>query len=250
METARHPRSTRRTAAKRKSDSVFFADAAYKMEHGKKPRSREELAEYMVDAMATIDAQRSASKVMATRFGIDSFGCAPPIDAVLMNTLRTALFSIDEVLVDACRQRGLLSTRLMGALNMLIFLAPMLPKARAAQDVTEVPASILLAEAFVACGGATEVAHHDLFKLGRPFNSYMDSFLDRAYALKADPSFAPVLRVCVVPSGQHGFVPRVDDAKYIEEVTRWSDAAHKGDATVSETLKTYGLAECDRIYLR
>ena len=126
--------------------------------------------------------QARAAKQLRTAFGMHSQS-APPIDAALSFRLRGALQQIDFDLNEACQQRGILSAKLSDALHMAGFLACVLPMARAAQSLTGIPASLLVAEAYLHTAGDATTTN-DVFKTGKEFSSLLDAFIDRATTLK------------------------------------------------------------------
>lgn len=163
------------------------------MAYQKNP-SRKKLAEFVQRIEAQIAKRKAAARVLSTCFGTSS-STPPPIDVVLMGKLRASLGQIDFDLLEACWQRGLLSSRLVEALRMARFLSFTLPAARAAQAETGVPASVLIAEAYLrAPEGAADIysavrsgdytGSNDVFATGTQFDSLMDAFMERARALK------------------------------------------------------------------
>jgi hypothetical protein len=135
--------------------------------------------------------EQRAAKILSTNFGTSSV-VPPPIDVVLMGKLREALGQVDFDLLEACWQRGLLSSRLVEALRMARFLSFTLPSARAAQSETGVPASVLIAEAYLRSGDYT--GSTDVFATGRHFESLMDAFMERARTLKDRSELRNTLR--------------------------------------------------------
>lgn len=187
-------------------------------------------------AMAIIDnrieQEEHAAKLLSRKFGITGEGVPPAIDAVLMAKLHDALDLIDEDLREACWQRGLLSSGLIESLRMARFLSFALPLARAAQTATGVPASILIAEAYLVSGSHLG-SNNDVFGSGREFASALDAFLDHASSLKSDADFQAVLNASR------------DPAQYIKEVALWSQRKEMID--IPEYIATHGLAECDSL---
>lgn len=163
-------------------------------------------------ALRKLDTRQRAAKLLATSFGMSSTA-EPPIDATLMGQLRAALAQIDANLSEACWQRGLLPTRIAEAIRMAGFLACVLPMARAAQSVTGIPASLLVADAYRLTADANAPGN-DLFKTGTAFPSLLEAFLQRARDLKQHP-------------------------KLKAQIAR--------DRDVTDFISSHGLAECDSL---
>lgn len=148
--------------------------------------------------------QTRAARVLSRCFGMHSQS-APPIDAVLMERLNVALQPLNFDMMEALRQRGLLSMRVFDSLNMARFLSFTLPAARAAQDITGVPASLLVADGFQYYAGDNVFEGNDFFNTGNKFETVLDSFMHRAQMLKGDAK----LRAAVSSS--------LDVASFIED---------------------------------
>jgi hypothetical protein len=132
-----------------------------------------------------------------------------------MGRLRAAFISIDDDLQDACFQRGLLPRHITESLRMARFLSITLPSARAAQDETGVPASILLAEAFSA----------------------------RAHWLIQQPSFNQVMRA--TGDATFGFTHAAYPSNFMDLIAAWSKAKYGEDLVA--TISAHSLLECDRM---
>lgn len=157
------------------------------------------------------DAQlKRAAALLSTSFGMSSVE-PPPIDVVLMSKLCDALGVIDFDLIEACWQRGLLSSRLVDALRMAKFLSFTLPAARAAQSLTGVPASVLVAEAYLRSGEYS--GSNDVFATGKQFSSLMDAFVHRARELNNGRTLKQTMK----------------------------------DRHVSNSISAHDLAECDKL---
>lgn len=154
-----------------------------------------------------------AAKVLNTAFGMHS-QAPPPIDVALSARLRAALQQIDYDLNDACQQRGILSSGIADALYMAGFLAYVLPSARAAQDLTGIRASLMLADAFIRTA-ADATATNDIFGTGKDFASLFDAFMDRAITLNKNSALK---------------------------------AKVMNDRDVQNCIKQFGLTECDQLH--
>jgi hypothetical protein len=194
---------------------------------------------------------QSAAQGLTRAFGQDSMFYPPPIDAIISERLHAALDSISDDLISACLQRGILPSYMVDTLIMASFLSCTLPLARGAQASTQVPASVLIAEAFHISGtdfysGRFELEgakSHDVFKAGKRFASIRESFEYRAEQLKKDAKFKPVLE----STGDYaiGLTSPVYTPDFIDQVGIWS--APKYGKDLVNTITSYDLIECDRM---
>jgi hypothetical protein len=168
-----------------------------------------------------------------------------------MGRLRAAFISIDDDLQDACFQRGLLPRHITESLRMARFLSITLPSARAAQDETGVPASILLAEAFEISGPSMygcnfELARpdsNDIFNTRRKFKSMEEAFSARAHWLIQQPSFNQVMRA--TGDATFGFTHAAYPSNFMDLIAAWSKAKYGEDLVA--TISAHSLLECDRM---
>jgi flagellum-specific peptidoglycan hydrolase FlgJ len=168
-----------------------------------------------------------------------------------MGRLRAAFASIDDDLQDACFQRGLLPRHITESLRMARFLSITLPSARAAQNETGVPSSILLAEAFEISGPSMygcnfELARpdsNDIFNTRRKFKSMDEAFSARAHWLTQQPSFKQVMRA--TGDATLGFTQAAYPSNFMDLIAAWSKPKY-GDQLV-ETISAHNLLECDRM---
>jgi hypothetical protein len=206
----------------------------------RKPQSTRTNTAARDEIFRRIDAEQRAALTLSQHFGIESQECAPPIDIVIMERLRAGLL-VNEDLLTACFQRGLLSADLTESLTMICFLSSTLPLARAAQGQTGVPASALIAEAYEISRAYFDGvnfdwegrAANDIFSTGKSFPSIGHAFMARAYDLANDSDFSAVLRAAD------------NQAEYIKQLKRWS--APKYNADFMNTFMSHSLVECDRI---
>jgi hypothetical protein len=116
-----------------------------------------------------------------------------------MAQLRTALAQINDALLEACLKLKLLPRSIVLSIDSARFLSHIMLAARTAQEITGVPASILISEAwYLAPGtfldGLTKLDHeNDWFGTGEPFSSVEASFLDHANRLSRDKKFQPLM---------------------------------------------------------
>lgn len=151
------------------------------MATNKHPRPSRKYKKWIQAMDRKTQRQRRAARVLRECFGMHS-QAVPPIDESLCVRLRSALGQIDFDLTEACYQRGILPQGMAEDLYMARFLAYVLPAARGAQSITRIPASILIADAFLHTAGS--VSTNDVFGTGKEFRNIFDSFLDRAVALR------------------------------------------------------------------
>lgn len=185
------------------------------------------------------ERKQSNAASVVQYFGTMNDAEAPAIDLVIAQRLNLALSSIDDNLSSACFLRGILPDRLCEAITMATFLSATLPLARAAQIVTGVPASLLIAEAFVLSRTEEDFSdingkRFDVFHTGKSFASLKDAFLQRAYFLKTNAAFRRVMRSI----GKK--------YQYLYEIQLWSKSQkkHIGDI-VAETIRAHDLVKCD-----
>jgi hypothetical protein len=197
------------------------------------------------------DEAHKAAMGLTRAFGCHSVGIVPPIDAVIMGRLRAAFASIDDDLQDACFQRGLLPSTITESLRMARFLSITLPYARASQDETCVPASILIAEAYQISGpsfyGCTfELDHpesNDIFNTRKNFKSIGEAFSARAHWLKQQPAFQTIMRA--TGDARLGPTSPAYPSNFLALIAAWSK--NKYGSQLVETISQHNLLECDRM---
>jgi hypothetical protein len=197
------------------------------------------------------DEAHSAALGLTRAFGCHSVGIIPPIDAVIMGRLRAAFASIDDDLQDACFQRGLLPRNITDSLRMARFLCITLPYARASQNETGVPASILIAEAFDISGpsfyGCTfeldRPGSNDIFNTRKNFKSMGEAFSARAHWLKQQPAFQTIMRAA--GDARIGTTSPAYPSNFLALIAAWSKPKY-GDDLVA-TISQHNLLECDRM---
>ena len=149
------------------------------------PRPTNTTRRWLRSQTALAKKRTHAARVLSRCFGMHSQS-APPIDAVLMERLNVALQPLNFDMMEALRQRGLLSMGVFDSLNMARFLSFTLPAARAAQDITGIPSSLLIADGFQYYAGDNVFEGNDFFNTGKKFETVLDSFMHRAQMLKGD----------------------------------------------------------------
>jgi hypothetical protein len=192
--------------------------------------------------LAQFERREAAAEFLKHDFGETSQGKIPPIDAVIMRQLHDILRHFDEDLQAACTYRGLLPYSMADSLMMASFLSFVLPSARAAQSVTGVPASALIAEAWtISCayfyGDHFEwkvPGSHDIFATGHTYPNFKDAFLRHAESLAKRPSFAPVMRAVS------------NSVEYVAQLEKWSKRKYNHDLVAA--IKSHNLIECDSVH--
>jgi hypothetical protein len=156
------------------------------------------------------------------------------VDSVVMARLHEALARIDGPVVNACTYRKLLPHSFASAITEALLLAYALVPARAAQDVTGVPASILIAEMW----HESPVDVHetpegnDYFGTGGRFLNIEESVLDHACWLRNEKEFQPVMRAAG------------DPVQYLREIARckmWDEQGRLDRADIVRRIQ-----ECDK----
>src|SRR6185437_12222555 len=145
--------------------------------------------------------------------------------------------------LEACFLRGLLPSGMVESLRMAAFLSYTLPMARAAQAETEVPASLLIAEAYQISNVYFHIDHfylpqpssHDLFATGKTYASFKEAFMKHAYELRAAKWLRPALRAAAMNNPK----------EYLEQLSKWSHK--KYGVELVATIKQHNLLECDRL---
>jgi hypothetical protein len=176
------------------------------------------------------ESAHSAALGLTRAFGCTSQDEAPAIDVIIMARLNAALNSIDDALQTACFQRGLLPRIVGESLRMACFLSQVLPMARAAQSTTGVPASILVAEAYVV-------------NTGNNFASMQDAFLARARELREEPAFQKIMRA--TGDARIGMTSSAYPSNFLALIAAWSK--NKYGVELVDTIVSHDLLECDRI---
>ncbi|HKW74854.1 MAG TPA: hypothetical protein VJN64_04955 [Terriglobales bacterium] len=184
--------------------------------------------------VARMKKRDSAARVLSTCFGSDSVAKVPAIDAVLSARLAERLEMIGDDLREACWQRGILPDTTAEALRMARFLAVALPFARAAQVDMGIPASVLLAEAYLATAGELNLHASDPFSTGHQHGSPLEAFLVRAASLQRDSRFKPVMKAAG------------DTDAFLKEIAIWSKPEHGID--LIDTITTHELMDCDTLH--
>jgi hypothetical protein len=123
-------------------------------------------------------------------------GAIDPIDELVMRPARASLRGIGDATVSALLERRLVPHKLTSALINAELLSLWLVIARAAQKVTGVPASILIAEIWFGPHEYSErsIPSNDLFNRGKSFASLGAAVLDHASYLANEPKFQAVMR--------------------------------------------------------
>jgi hypothetical protein len=124
-------------------------------------------------------------------------GSIDPIDEMVMRRLRDSLRGLSDAPVSALLERKLVPHKISSALLTAEVLSRWLVIARAAQMITGIPASILIAE--ITCGANDAfsdqaIAGNDFFRHGKSFASLGAAVLDHASYLANEPKFQSVMR--------------------------------------------------------
>ncbi len=171
-------------------------------------------------------------------------GAISPIDSVLADQLRSAMAGLSAALTNACLERKLLPLSLCNRIDTARFLSYTVLAARAAQVVTGVPASILIAEAWHLASGVGVLrdgltkfddCENDWFGTGESFSSIGGAFLDHANRLTRAREFQPVM------------LAKDDAAEYLKELGRctlWDELGRKDRVAM---ITNDGLRECDAL---
>jgi hypothetical protein len=153
----------------------------------------------------------------------------------VMAPIRHALRPITGEMVDACLARKLFPHSIISNLNMAQLLSRVLIAARTAEELTSVPASILIAEVWFAGVGASdkEPDANDWFGTGRKYPSIEACFLDYAYRLSREEKFQPVMRA------------KDDPEQYVKQIGSCKLWDKGGRADRVEQITLYNLLEID-----
>ncbi len=145
-------------------------------------------------------------------------------DEMVMRSLRERLSGLADRPVSAFIERKLLPHRIANALGTAEMFSKWMVLARAAQAVTGVPASMLLAEISLGpndpCSDPNSgcpVPGNDLFKRGKKFPSLGAALLDHASYLATEPRFQ---RVMLAKDDPVRYVAAVGACKLWEELGR------------------------------
>lgn len=140
----------------------------------------------------------------------------------------------DQQLHDDANQARLLPHAVMNHLDIAYFLCRMVLPARAAERITGVPCSILLAEAIQCCNTDLQTeSENDFFGTGLRFASAAACFLEHAIRLVTDKAFEPV------------WLAADDPAEYLHELRRCEFWNRDTRRNMFHTIVSYDLRECD-----
>jgi hypothetical protein len=123
-------------------------------------------------------------------------GAISAIDEIIMQRLRGSLRGLSDAPVSALLERKLLPHKISSALIDAELISRWLVLARAAQEVTGIPSSILLAELWFGPHdphGESAIPKNDLFKRGKSFASLGAALLDHASYLANERKFQRVM---------------------------------------------------------
>jgi hypothetical protein len=158
-------------------------------------------------------------------------------DAVIVEKLRATLgVAPDYHLGEDCRASRILPFHGIDWLGWIHLFAHALLPARAAENLTGVPASLLLAECqyiHIEFDGKCEI-ENDVFGTGVRFASLQASFLEHAVRLATDKAFEPVWLVA------H------DPARYLEELRRCELWDEDTRLNLADSILSYHLQNVDR----
>lgn len=162
-------------------------------------------------------------------------GAVDALDSIVMARVRAALAPIEDAVMNACIQRKLLPHRFTTAITEACLLAFALIPARAAQSITGVPASILIADLWH--GSPVQIGEvppgNDYFGTGQEFESIEASFLDRASWFASNKNFQPVMRAAGNP---------IEYVRQIERCKLWDRTGGLDRADIIRRIQ-----ECDSI---